>query len=233
MAVPRSPYILLTRAPKDNARLAEGLRENDVPVLEVPCIETRTIAPVVTPPETSAVAFGSRRSVAGFLASGLPLPPIVAAVGNATADALTQAGITTHILCEPETSAALAHAMATTLPTGATILTPRGTLQSGLQNALAQEGLVSVDIVVYENREPAMPAFLAESIAAIFVAAPSAVERLLRHYPWLRERPFLAIGTTTQTALKQHAVTTILGTAQTLQAQIAMLTAAWHSELKS
>ena len=77
-----------------------------------------------------------------------------------------------------------------------------------------------------------MPVFDPFPVAAVFVAAPSAVERLLRYYPWLRDRPFLAIGATTQSALKELAVTTIIGTAQTLETQITMLTAAWHSELQ-
>jgi len=218
---------------EDNAPLAQGLRENGVSVHEIPCIETHIKPPTVTPPMTDAVAFGSRRSVAGFLAAGLALPPKVAAVGAATAKALHQAGVGTDILCEPATSAALALAISSALPDTATVLVPRGTLKSGLQTALLERGLQPVDVVVYENRAPKMPVFEPRPVAAIFVAAPSAVKRLLQHYPWLRERPFLAIGTTTETALKQHGVTTILGTEHTLHAQITTLTAAWHSELHS
>jgi uroporphyrinogen-III synthase len=230
--VPHSPCILLTRELQDNAALAQGLRDNGVKVREIPCMETHAIRPTRTPPATAAVAFGSRRSVAGYLAAGFPLPAIVAAVGTATADALRQAGIETHILCKPATSTALALALARVLPTGATVLVPRGSLQGGLQSALIKQGLTPIEVVVYENREPTMPLFDPFPVAAIFVAAPSAGERLLRHYPWLRDRPFLAIGATTQSALKELAVTTILGTAQTLETQITMLTAAWHSELQ-
>ena len=71
--MPRTAVILLTRAVEDNASLAQGLRENGVPVHEIPCIETHIKPPTVTPPMTDAIAFGSRRSVAGFLAAGLAL----------------------------------------------------------------------------------------------------------------------------------------------------------------
>lgn len=225
-----SPCILLTRESQDNAALAKALRDGGVPVREIPCVETHFVIPKMPPPVADAIAFASRRSVHGYIAAQYPFPSVVAAVGEVTADALRQAGHPPSIIAKPATAEALAVALARGLSASSRVLVPHGNQRGSLSDSLVRVGLNPTGLVVYENREPAMPALDPCAVAAVFVAAPSAVERILRHYPWLRNRPFLAIGPTTQRALQSVKIPRQLGMAATIDEQINQLTAAWRSE---
>jgi uroporphyrinogen-III synthase len=231
------PCVVLTREPEDNRRLAQALAERGVPVREIPCVQTRWLQPALPLGPFAAVAFASRRAVGGLLRAGMDPGwlqrrprPLVAAVGEATRQALQDEGISVDLVAEPPTGRALAEALHARLPAGAVVLVPCGsTPGGGLEPGLRALGRPFESLPVYANDAPEGAPLEPFPVAAVFVAAPSAARRLLERAPWLRERPFLAIGPTTATALAELGVREVLGPAMDTEAQLAQLLAACAS----
>ncbi len=232
-----SPCVVLTREPEDNQRLKRALAERGVPVREVPCVQTRWLRPALPPGPFTAVAFASRRAVKGLVRADLASRllratprPIVAAVGEATQAALEAEDIAVDLVAEPPTGRALARALDEALPPGAPVLVPRGdTGGGGLEPGLRALGRPFVSLPVYANEAPEGEVLEPFAVAAVFVAAPSAARRLLARAPWLRERPFLAIGPTTAAALSELGVGCVMGPAMATEDQLAALLAAHAS----
>jgi uroporphyrinogen-III synthase len=232
--VPSSPCVVLTREPEDNLPLARALSGRGVAVREIACVRTRyLLAPLPLEP-VSAVAFASRRAVRGFVLAGLheqllggAAPPLVAAVGEGTRAELDAAGIRVALVAEPPTGHALAEALRGRLAPGQRVLVPRGTLGGGgLEPGLRALGVPSLPLVVYANEPPPPDPIAPFPVVAVFVAAPSAAQRLLERAPWLRDHPFLAIGPTTAAALVALGIERILGPAATIEDQIELLVGA-------
>ncbi len=237
--MPSRPCVVLTREPRDNAPLARALGARGVPVRELPCAATRLLPAAAPTSAPAAVAFASRRGVEGFLAAGLaPLldarsGALVAAVGPATAEALEAAGIEVSMVAEPATGEALAEALDARLPAGVAVLLPRGRLPGRLDAALAALGRAVEVVEVYDNPTPELPELPPFPVAAVFVAAPSAAERLLARLPWMIDRPFLAIGPTTLEALERLGVAEILGQSAVHEEQVRLLEDAWRRAVAS
>ena len=105
-------------------------------------------------------------------------------------------------LADPPEGRILAQLLASHLNSGERIAIIRGNLHApGLDEGLTEAGLPNLPIVLYENFAPKIDSFKPFPVAAIFVAAPSAVERLLCYNPWMKAGPFYAIGPTTTRAL--------------------------------
>ena len=148
MAVQAGPAVVLTREQEDDHPLARELARRGVPVLEIPCMATRYLAPAELPSDVAAVAFTSRRGVRGLLR--LPqgrqfilgnLHPFLCAVGPATAAALAEAGLAADIVADPPNGEALARALVGRLRRGARIVLARGNLRAGgMEEALEMAG---------------------------------------------------------------------------------------------
>ena len=230
MAVPAGPPVVLTREREDNAPLAAALNARGVPVVEVPCLETRFVSPETWPPVGDAVIFTSRRGVEGFTRQPgarafLQQHALVAAVGPTTAAALEGAGVHVAVVADPPRGEVLARTLldpsAPRLRPGSVVTVVRGNLRaSGLDEALGAAGVVLHSLVVYENVEPPVPALAPREVAAVMVASPSAGRRLLAANPWLREATFLAVGATTRESLIGHGVTRVRDAGATLDSWI-------------
>ncbi len=237
------PCVVLTREPGDNLPLARALGERGVPVRELPSLQTRFLPATLPLEPVAAVAFASRRAVRGYLQAGLhrAVPqggerPLVAAVGAATREALLAEGIEVDLVAEPSTGEALAEALHRILEPGAAVLVPRGSLAGGgLEPGLESRGRPCLPLPVYANEAPATEAIPPFDAAVVFVAAPSAAKRVLARAPWLRSRPFLAIGPTTADALRRLGVQRVLGPAMTFARQLEILEDTWraHTNLPS
>lgn len=214
MAVPAGPAVVLTREPEDNRELAAELARRGIPVREIPCLATRYHQPAEVPGRADAVVFTSRRGVKGLLLLpgrirllSVSPPPLLCAVGKATAEAIQAGGLGVDIIADPPTGEVLAQALTARLPAGRRILLVRGNLRAGgLDEALERAGYEIVGVEVYENSAPDVPAVAPFPVAAVFAASPSAARRLLEANPWLRERPFVGIGPTTEKALRELGV---------------------------
>ena len=230
------PCILLTREAPDNLKLATLLRANGVVVRELPCMETRWWLPRDPPERAEIIAFASSRSVTGFFKAGLmermclsQAKTCFAAVGEATAQTLREHCIEPEIIADPPTGAALAEAIHR-FGGDSKVLVVHGNLGKGeLHRALIRLGQPVCDVTVYENIEPSLVATDPFPVAAVFVAAPSAAQRLLNHLPWLRQASFLPIGPTTESALRALGVEGFLEQTSSLCEQVNSLTRAWMS----
>ncbi len=230
--MPSSPCVVLTREPEDNLPLARALLERGVPVCEIPCVATRYLVPDQAPSGAAAIAFASRRAVRGFVLAGLverllgvPARPLVAAVGAATRLELAAHGVVTDLVAEPATGRVLAGLLDGLLEPGGSVLIPCGNLAGGgLESQLRELGRRCQALPVYANEPAGLEPIAPFPVLAVFVAAPSAAERLLARAPWFRDHPFLAIGPTTAAALEECGVTRILGPAMSLEQQVEILT---------
>ena len=214
--------VVLTRAHEDNQALRARLEQAGVAVLEVP---TAQFADVPLPRDQrerltsfDALTCASSHAVAAF-ARQLTAPEVhsmrnlVAAVGPTTAAALDRIGLTAALVAQsPSTGHALAELLIARLHPHARVLVVQARhSQPELAELLRAAGHDVAVAVVYENVEPAAPGApaLAEAAhsRAIFLAAPSAADRLLAWAPGLRDRSLIAIGATTAAALRdKHGV---------------------------
>lgn len=212
------PTVVLTRSSDDNAPLSKALQAHGVEVVEVPTACLRDVPP--EPPaavvrdwlaSARAVAFTSRHGVlAGVRALGpqaLGRAGLVrAAVGEATAEALAGQGLAVEVLADG-TGAQLAEALAAQLAPGDTVVAVQGRhARPELAEGLRSRGLLVQVAVVYANAEPDPPpatqAAAARTADLVYLAAPSAADRLLAWLPDLRDRRFAAIGPTTAAELR-------------------------------
>ena len=91
------------------------------------------------------------------------------------------------------------------------IAVARGNLRAGgLDKALKEAGYDLIAVQVYENVSPAIPALEPVPVAAVFVASPSAGERILQRNEWLRGCRFVCIGRTTEEALRSMGVASVV-----------------------
>lgn len=213
------PTVVLTRAAADNAPLAALLQQAGATVAQIATAAVRTTA---VEPDRQAVqawlataellAFSSRHGVAAFLEhfGAQPLQRRglkIAAVGESTARALTEAGAFVDVQArEPATGAGLAKAISAVLrvPSLVVAVQPR-VAQGDLARELLARGHDVRAAVVYENVPPPAPPphlhELAGPDAVVFAAAPSAVQRLLAWHDGWRQARWVAIGPTTAAAL--------------------------------
>ncbi|MBM4342283.1 MAG: uroporphyrinogen-III synthase [Deltaproteobacteria bacterium] len=221
---PACSTVVLTRAPGDNAALAAALRTSGVRVVEVP---TARVQPIAVLPDRSAVqawagradalAFASRHGVAHWVeqfgAATLVRGGLrVAAVGEATAHALVEAGAFVHVQArDPATGAGLARALGQVLAPASMVVVVQARLgQRDLAEHLCAAGHDARVAALYENVAPADPDPAVHALAGpqtvVFAAAPSAVARLLAWSEAWRTARWVAIGPTTAQALRDRAL---------------------------
>ena len=211
--------MVLTRAAEDNEAMRDALISLGVAVREIPCLEIRS-RPGARVPEGpyQAVAFTSRWGVRLAARQGLMaclLPPggktLAAAVGGKTAQELASCGIRPDLVAEPPDGAQLARLLQEALPGGGRIVMVRGNLRASLlDEPLARAGYQVLPLVIYDNVAPDIPALSPFAVAAVFVASPSAAQRLLAHNAWLTASRFFCIGRTTARRLKELSVLDVL-----------------------
>lgn len=215
--------IALTRSAEDNQPLrhwlsAHTLLGQGVQVAEWP---TAAFIDIAVEPDRQAVehwltlaravTFTSRHGALAWLrqmgTAGLARPGLLlATVGEGTADVLRAAGLAVAIVAnEPSTGAHLAQQVADQLLPNKTVLVVQGRLaRRDLAEGLARRSLDVRIATVYANREPPKPAVDPAWLGPqtlVYVAAPSAVARLLQWFPDARHCQWAAIGPTTAQAL--------------------------------
>jgi len=229
MDMPSGPVVVLTRESSDNLELAKALLERGVLVREIPCISTRYIMPGLPRARIDVVTFSSRRGVRGVVEQDLLKrllpeedPPLVAAVGPATAKELEAAGVKVDLVADPPQGSVLARLIMKEVEPPASIAVVRGDLRAGgMDEALEQAGFWIEPVIVYENAGPDIPRLEPTPVAAVFVASPSAARRLVDNNPWIKQAHFCAIGPTTAAALEDLKVGSIeeVGTQFELQVE--------------
>ncbi len=202
------PMVILTREGEDNRTLRETMESLGVAVREVPCVATRFL-PVDTAllAQYDAVAVTSRRAVVAA-ASGAwtEYPGILAAVGQSTAEAMTEMwGRAPDLVAEDGTGHGLGRLLGDVLGGQGRVIHVRGSKTTGtLQAALQNAGLVMEEVVSYENVAPeiALLADIQPGALAVF-ASPSAARRFFAVNGHLLAvvQP-VAIGPTTAAALR-------------------------------
>lgn len=203
--------VILTRAPEDNARLAAELSERGLRVVEVPCVGTRVREVDLGEvggtglAEFAAVAFTSRRAVEAVAPVWTTFAGLLAAVGEATAEAMTVAfGRRPDVVSAEGTGESLARQLASQLSAGAAVLHLRGDKTTGtLGQGLVAAGLEFHEEVVYDNVGPVVERLtgVVEGTLAVF-ASPSAAHRFFgvnEHLVGVVQP--VAIGPTTEAAL--------------------------------
>jgi uroporphyrinogen-III synthase len=164
-----------------------------------------------------AFAFTSRNGVAAFVAQfGTAAQSragvVVAAVGQGTAEALAAAGVAVQVTAEgTSTGLSLANALHGALLPHRCIVAVQGRwARPELHERLIGLGHDVRLATVYENRVPDRPpldtTLLADARTRVFVAAPSAVARLLGWYPQTAAWRWIAIGPTTAQALADQGI---------------------------
>ena len=208
--------VVLTRAPSDNQPLRHALEHAGHPVLEVPTADFAPVAcDLVLPTDIDAVTFASPHGVLAWV-SRAPVADLLRAqtrgvrvgvVGPGTAQALADAGVVADVVAQaPATGKQLAHQLIALLaPEARVLLLQAEHSQPDLAQTLTDAGHTPVSRAIYRNVEPPPPSadLLAQAALSrlIYVAAPSAADRLLAWAPQLRDRPFVAIGPTTAAVL--------------------------------
>jgi glutamate-1-semialdehyde 2,1-aminomutase len=214
MVDPSRPQVVLTRQADDNRPLAEALRALGIGVVEVPCVALEAVRPGKIPPGPfQAVVFLSRRAASFFLDPGPGKEilsssprPLLAAVGTATARTVAEMGYHVDIVSDGTRAEDLEGPLLARLRPPAAVLLPCGDLhREDLDDRLRSAGLRVEKLLVYRNRQPEIPTLTPFS-ALVFVASPSAGQRLLQANPWLRKERFFVIGETTARALRQLGV---------------------------
>jgi Uroporphyrinogen-III synthase len=106
------------------------------------------------------------------------------------------------LVADPPEGAVLANLLKNALPVGSRLLMVRGNLRAGeIDTILRQAGYQLEDLIVYENVDVPIAALQPFPVAAVFIASPSAAQRLLTANPWMRDRRMFTIGKTTAQAL--------------------------------
>lgn len=111
-AFPSGPgRVLVPQAADARPVLAEGLRAKGWEVDVVEAYRTLPAPAPARPPDADAIAFTSSSTVDNYLASGLPVPPIVVCIGPITADTAKRHGLTNVTVCQEHTIEALIEAL--------------------------------------------------------------------------------------------------------------------------
>ena len=215
------PTLLLTRAHDDNAALAAAVQAAamhcDVTVVSLPTARFEPVPPRASKAEFTAflrdhdaVAFTSRRAVDALQTLGwieaLRAHPAVAVVGAGTAAALVAAGVNPRIMGRAQTGTALAAELVRRLGAGASVACLQAQhARPELADGLRAGGIAVSTAVCYRNVAPPPPdpALCERARAAdlVYLAAPSAADRVYAWLPELRQRPWVAIGPTTAAAV--------------------------------
>jgi uroporphyrinogen-III synthase len=142
---------------------------------------------------------------------------MIAAVGPATAAELESFGIQPSLIADPPEGEVLARLIAGVVRPAGRIAIVRGNLRAGgMDEALKAAGYELLPLEVYENVSPAIPSLDPVPVAAVFVASPSAGDRILQRNGWLRACRFVCIGETTERALRSMGVTSVVATGASL-----------------
>jgi uroporphyrinogen-III synthase len=217
--------VLVTRAEDQGEGLSKALENLGASVVWIPAIRTVAVEPsagdrtLLENLESFAwTAFASPNAVRHFLGflrdRGTCLPPgmRVAAVGAATENALTEAGVTVHAVPGEATGKALANHLQSLSPPSRLLL-PRGRKgREELPELLAAAGWEVVPIVCYDTLAVEISAKSAREIArgldAALFASPSAAKNLWAALDGegrevLRRALLVPIGPTTAQALRE------------------------------
>ena len=243
------PTVVLTREASDNAPLVESLEARGIPVCEVPCLQTRFLAPLdeqinglPAAAENPVLVFTSRRGVEGFFrsqplrawfegaATGSPSRRVrVAAVGPSTGEALQQHGVTPWILAELPHAAGLAKKLVQCLSPDTPVVVVRGNLSMQiLPESLRRARFPVFPLLVYENYESTIPALQPFSVLAVVVFSPSAARRLLASNLWMKSVRFVVPGSTSERAVREMGVEVILVCRPELAAVLSCLEQLWQ-----
>lgn len=217
-----SALVVLTRAPADNQPLRERLEAAGVRVLELPTAQFVDVPLEIVALDSlrtcQAMTFASPHAVQALarqvgpktLVNMQQTGVIVGAVGPVTAQVLADLGVRADAVAQrPSTGEQLAELLLPILPKDAQVTAFQAMhSQPELTVRLAAAGHAITHAIVYANTEPPRPhaplLHQAEEARAIYLAAPSAADRLLAWAPRLRHCPLVAIGPTTAAALRQH-----------------------------
>lgn len=217
--VVRRRTVVLTRAVEDNRALRDLLQQAGIEVVELPTAQFADVALDRAVAEhaasAAAVTFASPHAVTAFLrqvgASALQhRAGLLAVVGQATAAALQPWDLQPDLIAEsPSTGHALAQRLVARLQPASTVIAVQARhSQPDLVAALQAAGHHVHAAVAYENVEPSTPSAAdlarAASADAIYLAAPSAADRLLAWSPELGQRALATIGPTTAAALRER-----------------------------
>ncbi|MDR0512986.1 MAG: uroporphyrinogen-III C-methyltransferase [Treponema sp.] len=199
--------IAVTRPLGGINRLAKMLDSHGAEVIELPTIKIVPLdAPalkeaLIKPPEKTWLAFTSVHGVEAFFAKlteyGIDIRSLTAckfaAVGSATCDALALRGITTDLVPETFSGAALGQALVNTAAKDETVILPRSAIGGReLPDALSAAGINCIDIPVYntvpetgyENR--VYRERLVEGLHYAAFTSPSAVEGFVKIFGNIR-----------------------------------------------
>lgn len=224
--------IVLTRREADNQALATQLEAHGLRCLSYPCIATHTVQPddntllnLSANGSIAAIAFPSRGAVEGLydqpeLLAQLLLDgePVLGAVGPATAKALAARHRSPDLVANPATGTALAEALARRLGPGARVLIPGGDKQRPeLPESLRAADLIPLPLQVYAHDDMEPEPLPPPPPTAVVCASPSAAQTFLRVNPALTTSAFVAIGPTTDQALRQLGATRITRATATTQ----------------
>ncbi len=226
-SAPRIRTVLLTRATADNQALRQQLVDRDFVVVELP---TAALQPIVGAPldlptalaQVDALAFTSPHAVRFFC--GAAAPPAtrhgvvawqaaggrIGVVGAATRAALVATGLRADVEANPAHGAALAEALADALTSDASPVVAHpcaAHARPELATGLHARGVRYVPWVCYGNQAPEAQEYSLIAAAAadvVYLAAPSAADRLLAWLPSLRDAALVCIGPTTAAHLLAH-----------------------------
>lgn len=223
-------HVVLTRTHADNRPLRELLEAQGLRCTSYPCIATCTVTPdddALQPIQgagpLAAVAFPSRRAVAGLLDQPALLARlalrddvVIGAVGPATARALAARDRAPDLVAEPATGAALGAALVARLELGSPVLIPGGSRpRPELPDTLTDGGLIPLALQVYAHEALAPPPLEPPPPSVVVCASPSAAEAFLGANPTLTHVRFVVIGPTTEQALAHLGATAITRAAGT------------------
>ncbi len=143
------------------------------------------------------------RTPAGGPLLGASQRVLIAAVGRATAREIQSHDVPVDLVADPPEGAVLANLLINALPAGSRVLLVRGNLRTGeIDSLLGEAGFKLEDLIVYENVDVPIVALQPFPVAAVFIASPSAAQRLLSANPWMRNARMFTIGKTTAQALR-------------------------------
>ncbi|HAN30421.1 MAG TPA: hypothetical protein DCQ06_02375 [Myxococcales bacterium] len=216
--------ICLTRSAEDNAPLNRLLSERGHDVCELPTAEIRFDTPVsihkglrALLTEHGVVAFTSRYGVRALASALQEAPTDVldliqtqrwAAVGQATEEALVTLGFSVVLKPSVATGTQLAHAIGERFACATNVVHIAGRhARPEFKEVLHRLGFRPQTLEVYSNEQPTSPSAATLHIAGqadvIYVAAPSAIDRLHRWRPALIDKPLICIGPTTAQHLRE------------------------------